>query len=100
MTSTQGPSFLGSLPVATLVSVSPGKQRRPKGRDPREGLDSLFRIDCYQGCWLCDHNHEVESYKLNTTRLQQAGSYTLPSHCFIFRMGYYICMTAYTQDSV
>ena len=59
LTLTRGPSFLGSLPVGTLVSVSPGKRQWTKGRDPREGLNSLFRVDCYQGCWLCVHSHRL-----------------------------------------
>ena len=25
------------------------------GRDPRKGLISFFRVDCYQGCWLRLH---------------------------------------------
>ena len=33
--------------------VSPGKLWWTKGQDPREGFNSLFRLDdCYQGCWL------------------------------------------------
>ena len=38
LTSTRGPSILGSLPVATLVSVSPGKWWWIKGRDPGKGF--------------------------------------------------------------
>ena len=59
MTLTRGPSFLGSLAVATLASVSPGQWWWTKGQDPREGFNSLFRVDCYQGCWLCAHKHTM-----------------------------------------
>ena len=57
MTSTWSPSFLGSLPEATLVSISPGKRWWTKGWYPREGFNSLCRVDCYRGCWLCVHQH-------------------------------------------
>ena len=59
MTSTRGPSFLGSLPVATLVSLSPGKRWWTNGQNPRKGFNSLFRVDCYQSCWLCAHKHTL-----------------------------------------
>ena len=48
LTSIRGPIFSGSLPVGTLAKVlSPGKRLRTKGRDPREGFNSLFRVDGY-----------------------------------------------------
>ena len=71
MTSTRGPSFLGSFPLVTLVSVvsvSPKKREWTKGWNPRESLNSLFRVDCYEGCLLCPI--ENTAYKL---------IYTLPS---------------------
>ena len=55
MTSTRGPTILRSLPVAIMVSISPGKWWWTRGWDPREGFNSAFRVDCYQGCWLCVH---------------------------------------------
>ena len=64
LTLTRGPRFSGSLPVGTLVSVSPGKQRWTKGRDPREGLNSLFWVDCYKvvGCVVtATHSHILHS---------------------------------------
>ena len=39
-----------------LVNVS---MSRGRGRDSREGLYSLFRVDCYQGCWLCPYGNFV-----------------------------------------
>ena len=45
----------------TGKSVSPGKWWWTKGRDPGEGLISLFRVDCYQGCWLCPHRYLVHT---------------------------------------
>ena len=60
LTSTRSHSFQAAYQVVTLVSLSPKKRRWTKGQDPREGLNSLFRVDCYQGCWLCllDNNSE------------------------------------------
>ena len=42
-------------------NVSPGRRWWTKGRDPREGLNSLVRVDCYQGCWLCSHSHTFKT---------------------------------------
>ena len=53
--------FLGSLPSGDTGSVSPRKRGWTKGQDPREGLNSLFRVDCYQGCWLCAHSHTFKN---------------------------------------
>ena len=38
---------------------------KAKDRDPREGLNSLFRIACYQDCWLCLINNY--HYKVSCT---------------------------------
>ena len=51
-------AFKAAYQVATMVSVSPGKQWWIKGQDPREGFNSVFRVDCYQD-WLCAHKHTL-----------------------------------------
>ena len=48
--------------VATLVVRKSWKARMALGRDPREGIISLFGVDCYQGCWLCVSKHHIYIY--------------------------------------
>ena len=45
----------------TGKSVSPGKWWWSKGWNPREGVNSLFRVYCYRACWLCLHRQLIHT---------------------------------------
>ena len=55
LTSTRGPSLLGSLLVAALVEHKSWKARMCLGRDPREAKFRSFSVGAHHGCWLCVH---------------------------------------------
>ena len=64
LTFSRGPSLLGSLPVATLVECKSWKSRMDQGLWSYAGKASfpLFRVDCYEGCWLWLYSHPMHVY--------------------------------------